>query len=63
MEQINVELIHCRTNCLLRKIYTLNTDEESEVSQLRLPDSLQAGPHNLPNWLRVIAMEMELSRT
>ena len=41
-----------------RKVCTLNADEESEVSQARLPVSLPTGPHNLPDWLGVIAMGM-----
>ena len=41
-----------RTNYLSRMVYALNEDEEREVGHV-----------NLPNWLRVIAVKMELSRT
>ena len=59
MEHISV----APTSSLSRKVNTLNTDEESEVSLPRLPASVQTGPHHLPNKLRVISMEMGLSRT
>ena len=42
---------------------TNHLSEESEVSLSRLPAPLDTAPQNLPNWLRVIAMEMGLSRT
>ena len=42
---------------------TNHLSEESEVSLSRLPAPLETAPQNLPNWLRVIAMEMGLSRT
>ena len=43
-----------RTNYPSRMVYTLNTDEGSEVSLSRLHAISSNGPHNLPNLLRVI---------